>query len=224
MSYSQLKAFDKNGDAVGLEEFRNSHYLQVIWNRLAEKYGVLEKIRREIARERGVPEGRIDRYEVGGRLMMDMKPVWDLQKSPDISDDDWRCLLFTFDNAVVRPEDIEAFAAAFEKFEVGDRDVVNHGAGFARCMRKALSSIEGIRGVALYGTSICGDPWGGVPLPIEQCGECGAPIRINGGGEAECTQEPEDHYIDHDYRPYNLDLDEKHWFIPSRDDHLRSLR
>jgi hypothetical protein len=196
MSYSELKVFDKNGDAIALNEFRNSQYIRVIWDVLAKKYGVLDSIMKRIAVERRVDINTcsIATYEnlevyARGELWDDMQPVWDLQNNPNLSEIDYRCLMFTFDYAVIPPEDIEAFAYAFDHFEGVEEGTINHGHAFAQCMRDALDEIDGIRGIALYSTSVCDDPW-----------------YIRGD----------------DYRPYNLDIDDKHWFIPNQEEHLKS--
>ncbi len=228
MSYSELKAFDKNGNVVCLEEFRNSHYIPVIWDVLATKYGVREKVMRRLAAEQRIDLDtctesmrRNIELQARGALMQNMQPVWDLQKNPDLSEVDYRCLMFTFDNAVIAPEDIEAFAEAFDSFEGVPDGTINHGRGFAACMRKALEDIPGIRGIALYSTSVCEDPWGSVRLPLDACPECGGRITVDGDGP-ECRNPdcPED-YLEYDYRPYNMDQDDKHWFIPSQKEHLK---
>ena len=229
MSYSELKAFDKDGNVVCLEEFRNSHYIPVIWDVLAKKYGILERMEREAAEKDGFdidampPAMRKNyHYQVRGRLMLDMSPVWDIQKDPAIDEDDFRVLMFTFDNAVIAPDDIEAFAAAFENFTGVAEGVVNHGAGFAACMRKALEDIPGIRGIALYSTSVCEDPWGSVELPLEKCQDCGGPVTVEPGVGPVCKNEAcETEWLEHDRRPYNLDQDDKHWFIPSKEEHQK---
>lgn len=213
MSYSELKAFDSEGYVVSLEEFRNSHYIPVIWDTLAEKYGIHERVEKELIAKNGVCLA----YEVRGYLMQDMTYVWDLQYDPNVSDSDWLLLMFTFDNAIVPPERIEELAIALEEFIVPEK-VVDHGKGFAACIRKAAREIDGIRGIALHATSVCEDPWGSVKLPFDTCSECNGPIEVDSSGEVVCKQFPEDHWSENPRRPYNLDKDTKHWFIPARED------
>jgi hypothetical protein len=193
MSYSEMKAFAKDGSVICLEEFPNSHYLVVVWRTIAEKYRVT--------------------YELFGN----MKPVWDLQYNPDVSSDDWYCLMFTFDKVVVPPELIERVAQAFDHFVVDD-NLIDHGKGFARCMREAARDIDGIRGIALYGTSICDDPFDSVPVKTASCQRCGGPITLNAGHEPWC--EKCDDYVEGEYEDYNLDKHNKHWFLPPREEWL----
>jgi hypothetical protein len=224
MSYSELKAFDKDGNVVCLSEFRNSHYIIVIWNELAKKYGIVDELMQKAAKERGVDldhassqETDMIYYQARGELMQNMGPVWDLRLNPDVSDDDWYCLMFTFDNIVVPPDLIERVAEAFLKFRVSE-DVVDHGGGFASCMRKAAKDIGGIRGIALNSTSVGPDPWGGVRLPLDACSECGGRVTIDEGG-AECRNADCDAtWLEPEYRPYNLDLDDKHYFLRAREE------
>jgi hypothetical protein len=171
MSYTELKVFDKNGDAIGYKKFKNSRYVTVIWMRIAEKYGISK-------------EGY--GYEVIAKDDK-AKELCELYYcDDDIELNDWYALTSTFDNVVIPPESIECVADALEEFFVS-RGYVEHGHELAGAMREALKTVEGCRGLAFYISSINSDPW----RVREGCIEC----------------------CDPDYRPYNLDLDEKHWFM-----------
>lgn len=226
MSYSTLKAFDKDGNVLDLEEFSNSRFLPVIWDALAEKYGIIEKLKREIAKAQGTPEHLMDQvvqedggihYGALGRLRQDMRPVWDLQHNPALTREDWYALMFTFDNMVVPPELIERVAQAFENIKVAE-NFVDHGASFARCMRTAVKEVEGIRGIALHGTSICDDPWWVCRAKDMKCPICGGEVDMNPEHDPWC--DACDKYVEAS-RPYNLDLDDDHHFLPTREAHRK---
>jgi hypothetical protein len=175
MSYTELKAFNESGDAVGIKKFRNSHYIVAIWSELAVRYGICPN------------EGR---YSVIYDDAVTAK-LWALSDSDQITDDDWYVLVSTYDNVVIPPNLIERVARAYENFRVPD-GCIDHGKGFAEAMREILKTGAGLRGVAFWQTSVTSDPW----YVREGCEECG-------------TLE---------FRPYNLDVDEGHWYMEAREE------
>lgn len=196
MSYSELKVFKENGDVAPLKSFKNSHYITAIWVTLN------------------------DRYEIGTMFPL-MEPVWKLQNSREIAEDDWYALMFTFDRVVVPPELIDRVALALERFKINPKSI-NHGPAMAEAMREAKKSMPNIRGIALYSTSTVEDPWGYVSDYIDECPACKGPISVDPDGEPVCRNNDCDvDVIEPDRNVYNLFKNENHWFLKTREETLR---
>jgi hypothetical protein len=217
MSYTEMMVFDAKGDALGGEEFKNSHFHgPVIWFIMAEKYGVIDRMKRELMEKHPsyADNERSAGYSVRGHLMEDGKPIWDLQWSPDISDDDWYVLMATFDWVVIPPQLVDRVAVAFDNFYLRvPPGTVNHSKEYAAEMRKATIEVEGCRGIAFSGTSVNSNPWY-VREPIE-CDDSECDKKPLSEGKKECYNCS---MLDYDRRPYNLDRDEKHFFLTTREE------
>lgn len=199
MSYTTMKVFDKNGDAQDFVEFQNAFYLNLlaVWERLAVKYGLCSE----------------DKFFHLVSRPDQMKKVWDLQYSSKVTDDDWYVLMSTFDNVVIPPNLIERVASAFEKFSVSGSAFTYRGRVYADKMRETLQSVEGCRGIAFHSTSVIDDPW--YLSSINICPNCEAELDVN--EEEGCLVCPECDFKTECERPYNLDKDSKHWFLPVRE-------
>lgn len=166
MSYTQLIYFAENGDAHHGEEFGNSHGLcPHVWDAICKRYGI------------------------GGELLP--YGAWELlfEKWKELPLEPWEynVLVFTYDRAFIRREDIELLADSLERFHKAHHidGCVDHTKGIAVTLRDALKEPTKWRGVGLYGTSVADDLW---------------TVRLT---------DPEDPEFE-DYGPYNIDRHDDH--------------
>jgi hypothetical protein len=126
-----------------------------------------------------------------------MKPLFDLLKTDKLTRWEKIVLLTTSDNAIVKAENFIEVAGAMETFYESYKGL-NEGKVFhldkqAECLRTLHAEIEehGWRGVCWNQTSVNADsPWYGRYEELEEDGE---------------------HYEER--VPYNIDRDDKHWFV-----------
>lgn len=115
-----------------------------------------------------------------------MRPVWDLHKDARLSEEEWTVLMLTFDHCIVPVAQMEFAATACEKFGKG-----HYSDALATIFREMVQ--KGLKGVCFNQTSVSGSPW---------------TIHLR-GEEAEVEYAKTGRYD----RPYNLNVDTKHWFF-----------
>ena len=135
-----------------------------------------------------------------GGMMDGYKDLFALLKTDKLERWEKLVLLTTCDNAVLKAENFVEVAEAFEKFheeyKVANEGKVFHMLAQAQILRELHGEGDehGWRGICWNQTSVNGDAlWYGV--------------REEGDEESE-EEEEED-----EPRPYNLDRDDKHWFV-----------
>ena len=108
MSYTEIYGFDKNGDAYYYDSVKNAwRGGMAIWQYLEKKY---------------LPPyySKYAHIETSRCFSMDseaMKDIWQLANNERVSEIDKICLLTTFDNVLVRKEDMPKVIEAFRCFD-----------------------------------------------------------------------------------------------------------
>jgi hypothetical protein len=101
-------------------------------------------------------------------------------------------LKWTYDNALMRGSELVALADALDRFEDAFKKP-NHVCHLA-AIAKRLRELQDVDAVGLYATSVVENPW----VAQETC-------------EPDEDEDPDE--VEPDYRPYDLNRDEKHWFV-----------
>jgi hypothetical protein len=167
MSYCELIAMHDGGTA-SIAEYSNSYgWCAYVWNALFEKY--IEKL-----------------HEYDSWLVGDPNRVWDLAKRDDLSPAERVTLAATFDNVVVRVEDLGTVADLFDRFVemYPPGNYVCHLPAMAEALREIHREPAGAIAVGWYGMSVVDNPWVG---------------------------EWVDEFAYHE--PYDITKGEKHWFL-----------
>jgi len=113
MSYTELYTFDKEGNAKDLGEIQNSwRGAMAIWNILDKRY--LPKFIPEWAK---VTKEYLVKDYYRSSDPEKIKEIWNLYKDEKISETDKIVLASTFDNVVVKKENINRLIKAFREFE-----------------------------------------------------------------------------------------------------------
>ena len=205
MSYTQIVAFDENGDTVHCEEFRNSHYWVVIWHTIWAKY--------QLTRE----DNTLDEHSY-----MRSNKLWDHQHNPKLSDDDWYVFVCSFDTIIIPPELVNRVCEAFLNFKPTEKNVVDHSAGFVREMRAIQEVMPGFRGISWYKTSIAEDPWDSVIVGPDKCPKCernfNVEIPVDKENRYYCEKCEEDFG---EYKPYNLDEQDDWYYLKPREEFIK---
>ncbi len=150
MSYTELYKFNKKGDAEFLGEVHNAwRGAMAVWDILDERY--LPPYIPEWAKRLGETDKRYHRGgDPGGEAL---KEVWALNKSPEISDVDRIVLYSTYDNCVVKKENLPALIKAFEDFR-GETNLKEQAD-----LLKTILNDEDCIAVGWNQTSVIGDTW-----------------------------------------------------------------
>lgn len=123
------------------------------------------------------------------------KPVFSLRDDPRLEDWERICLWASFDWAIVKaqdcPELTKAFRRLHEEFKAKLPDHVCHYGEMANDIDALVKS--GAQGVAFWATSVAADDWGA------NHGECTCAC-----GNVHDNEEP---------RPYNINVDARHFFM-----------
>lgn len=107
MSCTEIYSFDKSGNAYLYDSVQNSFRGgMAIWRTLESKY--LPPYMPGYAELMGTKLSRIFSNDKSA-----VEKIWNLYKRSDVSRADKICLLTTFDNCLVRKEDIPLIVAAF---------------------------------------------------------------------------------------------------------------
>jgi hypothetical protein len=156
MSRTTIYVFDDNGNAEEYEDINNSWRGAVaIWNFLEEKYP--PQFRPKYVPE-DVPDFLIEEFcrfkpKRTGSDLSDMQEIWELVNSSEVETVDKICLATTFDNVVVRTEEIDKIIEAFRAFQ-GDSSL-REQAGILERIKNEGNFIA----VAWNQTSVCESPW-----------------------------------------------------------------
>lgn len=124
MSYTEIFGFDKDGNAYSQADVKNAFRSgMAIWNAMEEKY--LLPYVPQYARKIGITTSKECESVLGYKptrcsSIMEkgaMDEIWGLAYRSDVSDVDKICLFTTFDNCLVKKDDISKVIEAFRSFE-----------------------------------------------------------------------------------------------------------
>lgn len=123
MSYTEIFGFNKNGDAYLKSEVKNAwRGGMAIWRFLEQKY--LPPFIPDYAKQRGCSTVEDCEKYLGYRpsrcssmQTTPLQAIWDLEERDDVSITDKICLFTTFDNCLIKKEDIPRVIEAFRAFE-----------------------------------------------------------------------------------------------------------
>jgi hypothetical protein len=184
---------NKNGDALAAYEFHNSWGgAALIWDYFTEKYFPLKPGQK--------------RWETGIGMGADLKPVWDLWKRKDLSEAERVVMMSTFDNVMVRKEDLNRLADAFEAVLVDMQRQIpeldkraNHMHAQAEVFRKITKEQPDVQAICWQQTTCGDDPWYINPVIPENYDEL--------------TEQEQIEFNDQEGNPYNINTGTKHWFL-----------
>lgn len=173
MSYTEIFGFDKEGNAYSQADVHNGFRSgMAIWKFLEKKY--LPPYIPQYARKIGIttPEEceRILKYvPFRCTTIMEeeaMDEIWGLADRQDVSDIDRICLFTTFDNCLVKKDDIPKVIEAFRSFE-GETSLKEQAD-----ILEQMYADGGCIAVGWNQTSVNGDTWanfGGYDEDSEMC-------------------------------------------------------
>ena len=178
MSYCELKVVNKSGDVIRHTEFRNAHgWSAYIWDKLFNKYAKNS-------------DNIYDTW-LGEE---NAKRLWALVDDERLDPFERRVLCSTFDNAMIKHEDLEKFivdlTAFYDKHPPNNR--VCHMRGMINVIREVIKDPEDLA-ICWYQMSVSDDLWW-TNLPEEYCDKCGQ-------------------MLERESRAYNINTDDKHWFL-----------
>jgi hypothetical protein len=184
VSYTEIYKFNKIGNAEFIGETQNSHlFHSSVWAIIEEKY--LEPFIPEWSKS--FPSMKKDAYFRSSTE--DMYEIWNVFDSKEISDIDRIVLGATFDNMIIKREDLPELIEAFKEFYIENVDLIvkannNKTVGLsighiAEIVQKEMEDDPEMIAVG-FGISLNGDNW-----------------EIYEDSNDEC-------------RPYNLFFDKKH--------------
>ena len=152
MSYTEIYKFNKNGNAEAIGEIRNAFRgAMAVWSSLEKKY--LPEFIPEWAKSFPAEPGKTY-SRISSMNQEDMKEIWGIVKHPDITDTHKIAMNSTFDNVVVKRENLERLLVAFREFEF-ETSLKEQ----ADLIEAALKDDPELLGIAWNQTSVCGDTW-----------------------------------------------------------------
>lgn len=152
MSCVEIYKFDKQGEPYLYGEVHNSFRGgMAIWRYLEGKY--LPPFFPAWAKKSGLSFDSRSWSRCFNSDMKNMQEIWDLWKSDSVSRDEKICLMTTFDNVLVKKENIPSVVKAFRVFE-GDTNLKEQADILER-----LISDEDCIAVGWNGTSVNGTTW-----------------------------------------------------------------
>ena len=152
MSYTEIYKFKKDGDAEEIGEVKNAFRgAMAICTHLEKKY--LPKFIPEWAKSIGEDLTK-DYSRISSMKQEDMKEVWDIIKHPYITDTHKIAMNSTFDNVVVKRENLEKLVLAFREFEF-ETSLKEQ----ADLIEEALKDDPDLLGLGWNQTSVNGDTW-----------------------------------------------------------------
>jgi hypothetical protein len=139
MSYTRIFYFDKSGTAEFLGETHNSHRgAMAVWRFLEDKY---------------LPKEHVPRF-----ISDKMDEVWKLHKDERLSDVERICHRSTFDNAVIRRENLPKLLEAYKQFPHENTSLPEQ----AKVIEEAIEKLgDEITAIAFNQTSVNADEWVG---------------------------------------------------------------
>jgi hypothetical protein len=145
MSYTQLYIIELDGNAIGGEEFRNSHGgASMIWTAICRRYS------RTIWPDAPLMQDQSCRW-------LSDDHIWEKFNALPLRWWEYNALRFTYDHQIVKAFDLELMAESLERFEDahGTPSCVCHLPAMAMEIRETIKDGYPL-GVCLYATS-CGD-------------------------------------------------------------------
>lgn len=197
MSSCILFIVNVDGDVVESQQFKNSWGgAALIWDYFTEKYFPLPAGKKSWERQVG--------------MFANLQPIWDLQDREDLPEEEYAVLLSTFDNVMVKREDLEYLADCFETVL---RDMppylenystrANHMQAEADAFRK-LAKDPTVQAVCWQQTTVSEDMWWESPEEPENYDDL--------------TEEEQKRFDNLDGKPYNINMGQKHWFLFHKED------
>jgi hypothetical protein len=142
MSYCQLKGF-KEDETVALGEYQNAHgFLAYVWTALFDKY---------------IPK----RFEYDSWRSGEGSRLCNLVEDERLTTIEKKMLEMTFDNALVRIEQLRSVIVVFEEFfkMYPPGDYVCHVPAIVETLKELLTSPGDILAIGWYGMSVCEELW-----------------------------------------------------------------
>lgn len=171
MSYCAMLVADSDGDLWVTNEFSNSHlFCMLIWREFAKRYLGDEKL-------------------VLSFDETDIQKVWDLWKHPMIDPRDRATMAATFDDVLVRGEDIPRLIECFEYTAQWVQG--SHLEAMVDALR-IIADTTVVRAVGWWGTSVGENPW---QIPMDDYDD---------------DLHDDDSYSE---AAYNIDTGDKHWWL-----------
>jgi len=169
MSYTTLYKVPESGEIQTYKEYGNAfRSAWLVWDTMSKLY--LKK----------------DAVEFMLKGDHAMQPVWDLWKDPSVPESHRIVMASTFDKVMVRRENLERLASAYDAYSRAVEDA-GHIEAMASDLRE-LARDETCFAVCWCQTSVSADTWM-TPVTCECCGETT------------------------DSRMYDVSRDEGHWFL-----------
>ena len=152
MSYTEIYKFNKDGNAEAIGETRNAFRgAMAVWESLEKEYlpAFMPEWAKSFPSEPGKTYSRISSMN-----QEHMKEIWGIVKHPDIKDTHKIVMNSTFDNVVVKRENLERLLEAFREFEF-ETSLKEQ----ADLIEAALLEDPELLGIAWNQTSVNGDTW-----------------------------------------------------------------
>jgi hypothetical protein len=166
----------------------------LVWTQLGNKYlGKYDYIAEGDKREALRRQGKDPDKELGEYDPMGVTRVWKLHSSEKLTDAEWCVLVCTFDGCIVLKDQFEHVAKCFREFH--QQFPTSHYAACAEAIEKLRD--EGYEGYCVNATSVNQNPWWVYPTREER-----EKLPPDDDGEG---------------RPYDLNIDKKHWFFDPAD-------
>ncbi|NCC05985.1 MAG: hypothetical protein EOM37_18535 [Proteobacteria bacterium] len=176
MSHTTIYTFDADGNAEEYADISNSwRGAMAIWNVLEQKH--LPQFRPKYVPAH-IPDSDIERFcgfkpKRTGSDISDMQKIWDLVESENVSLAEKICLATTFDNMVVRANEIDRVIESFRSFQ--GKTSLNEQADILERIKKEGKYIA----VAWRQTSVCESPW----VVYDETTEEFTPYNLNTGSK-----------------------------------------
>ena len=168
MSYTEIYGIKNNGEVAFVNETKNAwRGAMHVWNRLCEK------------------------YEIKGAMFGGFQELWKMANTGALADFENTVLKSTFDNVVVKKEEIPMLLEAFREYDkhFPESSLVEQ----AEIIENEILNDDEFMGVCWNQTSVNRNPWLIETEPTE-----------------DDEEEEED---DSESAPYNILSGEKHWFL-----------
>ena len=148
MSYTEIYAFDKDGKAYLAGEVHNSwRGAMAVWRTMEERYLPQYELH-------GIKTSRVISGINGEKDPA--RKIWELADDPEIPLHERIVMFTTFDDCLVKKENIKQVIEAFRKFE-GETSLEEQ----AKILEK-LDQNKDVIAVGWNATSVCADNWGNI--------------------------------------------------------------
>lgn len=184
MSYTTIYAFDAKGNSQSYATFRNSwRFCPVIWKYFEDKY--LPPLRPDYI-PKHIADSDVERflgYKPSRTLSLpkgpnfddfsDQQEIWNLAGDINIPLNERIVLCSTFDNMIVRIDEVDRVIAAFREFE-GETSL-----GEQADILERIKNEEKYIAVAWHQTNLCESPW----CVYDEAKEDYNPYNLNSGSK-----------------------------------------